>query len=62
MASLLEEERIGANATVLPGERFGREGLAGAGAVVTHDVPAERIVTGIPARDAAQVPPEQMLD
>lgn len=40
---------IGANATVLPGLTVGREAMVGAGAVVTHDVPARAIVVGNPA-------------
>jgi len=42
--------RIGANATVLPGVRIGRNALVGAGAVVTVDVPAGAVVAGNPAR------------
>ncbi|WP_336138850.1 WxcM-like domain-containing protein [Acinetobacter ursingii] len=40
---------IGANATILPGLRIGRNALIGAGAVVTKDVPANAIVVGNPA-------------
>lgn len=42
--------RIGANATLLPGVRIGREALVGAGAVVTRDVLAGTVVVGNPAR------------
>lgn len=41
---------IGAGATVLPGIRIGAAAMVGAGAVVTHDVPARTIVSGNPAR------------
>ncbi len=41
---------IGANATILPGIRIGENALVGAGAVVTHSVPANAIVVGNPAR------------
>ena len=41
---------IGANATVLCGVTIGEHALVGAGAVVTHDVPAYAIVAGVPAR------------
>ena len=57
---------IGANATILPGITIGRNAIVGAGAVVTHDVPANAIVVGNPAqidgyvesnRKAAVAPP-----
>ena len=41
---------IGAGAVVLPGLRVGARAMVGAGAVVTHDVPARAIVSGNPAR------------
>ncbi|SPQ00025.1 Acetyltransferase [Candidatus Sulfobium mesophilum] len=42
--------RIGANSTILPGIRIGRNSLVGAGSVVTKDVPPGTVVTGNPAR------------
>lgn len=41
---------IGSNATILCGIRIGKGALVGAGAVVTHDVPADTTVVGNPAR------------
>jgi UDP-2-acetamido-3-amino-2,3-dideoxy-glucuronate N-acetyltransferase len=41
---------IGSGANVLPGLRIGARAMVGAGAVVTHDVPARAIVSGNPAR------------
>jgi UDP-2-acetamido-3-amino-2,3-dideoxy-glucuronate N-acetyltransferase len=41
---------IGSNVTVVAGITIGEGALVGAGAVVTRDVPAYAIVTGIPAR------------
>jgi acetyltransferase-like isoleucine patch superfamily enzyme len=42
--------QIGMNATILPFVTVGERALVGAGAVVTHDVPAGMIVVGNPAR------------
>jgi acetyltransferase-like isoleucine patch superfamily enzyme len=44
---------IGANATVLPGVRIGEGSFVAAGAVVTEDVPANRLAVGVPARTRA---------
>lgn len=41
---------IGANATILAGNRIGRYAMVGAGAVVTRDVPDFGLVVGSPAR------------
>lgn len=41
---------IGANATIVCGVALGRYAFVGAGAVVTHDVPAFALVVGVPAR------------
>ena len=38
------------HAVVLPGLRVGSWATVGAGAVVTHDVPAHALVVGVPAR------------
>ncbi len=42
--------QIGMNATILPFVTIGERAVVGAGAVVTHDVPAELVVAGNPAR------------
>ena len=41
---------IGMNASLLPGVEIGAHAIVGAGAVVTHDVPAYAIAAGVPAR------------
>lgn len=48
--TLVEEGAvIGANATILPGVTIGFGARVGAGAVVTKDVPPNRVVVGNPA-------------
>jgi acetyltransferase-like isoleucine patch superfamily enzyme len=42
--------RIGGGAILLPGIEVGEEAFVGAGAVVTKDVPARKVVVGSPAR------------
>lgn len=42
--------QVGLQATVLPGCRVGAGAIVGAGAVVTRDVPADTVVSGVPAR------------
>lgn len=41
---------VGACVTVLPGVTIGRGAVVAAGAVVAHDVPANTLVGGVPAR------------
>lgn len=41
---------IGASATILPGVTIGDGAIVAAGAVVTHDVPENTIVAGVPAK------------
>jgi acetyltransferase-like isoleucine patch superfamily enzyme len=42
---------IGSNATILCGVNIGEGAIIGAGAVVTHDVPANTTVVGNPAKE-----------
>jgi acetyltransferase-like isoleucine patch superfamily enzyme len=53
--------RVGGGAVLLPGVTVHEDGLVAAGAVVTRDVPAERIVVGVPAGDFRPVPSAQLL-
>jgi len=48
--TLEEGATLGANVTVVAGVTIGRYAMVGAGAVVTRDVPAHRLVFGNPAR------------
>lgn len=41
---------IGSGAVLMCGVTIGERALVGAGAVVTHDVPADAVVAGVPAR------------
>ena len=46
---------IGAGAIVLPGVTVGENAVVGAGSVVTHDVPANTVVAGNPAKVIKQI-------
>jgi len=53
--------RVGAGAVLCPGVEIGEEAFVGAGAVVTKDVPARKIVVGNPARVLRDVPDDELL-
>ena len=46
---------IGANATIVCGHDIGEYAFIGAGAVVTHDVPAHALIVGVPGRQIGWV-------
>jgi acetyltransferase-like isoleucine patch superfamily enzyme len=48
--------RVGGGAILCPGIEVGEEAFVGAGAVVTKDVPARKVVVGSPARVLRDVP------
>ncbi len=54
--------RIGVNATILPGKVIGEDTLVAAGALVTSDTPARKIVAGVPAKVFRDVPEAQLLE
>lgn len=54
--------RVGGGAVLLPGITVHEDGLVGAGAVVTRNVAARRIVVGVPAADLREVPAAQLLE
>jgi acetyltransferase-like isoleucine patch superfamily enzyme len=53
--------RIGGGAILCPGVEVGEEAFVGAGAVVTKDVPARKVVVGNPARVLRDVPTDELL-
>ncbi len=53
---------IGANATILTGVTIGENAVVAAGAVVTHDVPPNTLVGGVPARVIRELPPSAAAD
>jgi acetyltransferase-like isoleucine patch superfamily enzyme len=54
--------RIGGGAILLPGVEVGEEAFVGAGAVVTKNVDARRVVVGNPARVMRTVPEDELLE
>lgn len=46
---------IGAGANILPSVRIGENAIVGAGAVVTKDVPSNKVVMGVPAKIVREV-------
>jgi acetyltransferase-like isoleucine patch superfamily enzyme len=54
--------RVGGRVVLVPGVEVGEEAFVAAGAVVTKDVPARKIVMGVPARVTGDVPDEQLLE
>ena len=58
LCGLVRVERgafIGAAVTILPGLTVGENAIVGAGSVVVADVPANTVVTGVPARHLRDV-------
>jgi acetyltransferase-like isoleucine patch superfamily enzyme len=52
--------RVGGGAILLPGVEVGEEAFVGAGAVVTKDVPARKLVVGSPARVLRDVADDEL--
>jgi acetyltransferase-like isoleucine patch superfamily enzyme len=52
--------RIGGGAIICPAVEIGEEAFVGAGAVVTRDVPARKLVVGSPARVLRDVDPAEL--
>ncbi|HLG93214.1 MAG TPA: N-acetyltransferase [candidate division Zixibacteria bacterium] len=54
--------RIGVNATILPGKVIAEDTLVAAGALVTKNTVARKIVAGVPAKELRDVPKDQLLE
>jgi len=54
--------RVGGGAVLCPGIEVGEDAFVGAGAVVTKDVPARKLVVGNPARVIRDVPEDELLE
>jgi UDP-2-acetamido-3-amino-2,3-dideoxy-glucuronate N-acetyltransferase len=54
--------RVGANAVLMPRVVIGEDAVVAAGALVTKDVPARKIVAGVPAGLMKDTPREQLVE
>jgi len=61
-ATIKRGARIGGGAILLPGVDIGEETFVAAGALVTKDTPARKVVKGFPAKPVRDVPEEELLD
>ena len=61
-ATLRRACRVGGGAVLLPGVEVGEEAFVAAGAVVAADVPARRLVMGVPARPIREVEDAELLE
>jgi acetyltransferase-like isoleucine patch superfamily enzyme len=61
-ATIRRGARIGGGALLLPRIEIGEEAFVAAGSVVTRDVPAFRLVMGVPAKVVRSVPEDEWVD
>ncbi len=54
--------RVGGGVVLCPGVEVGEEAFIAAGAVVTRDAPARKVLMGVPARVVRDVPPDELLE
>ena len=61
-ATIRRGARIGGGVLLCPGVEVGEEAFIAAGAVVTKDAPARKVLIGMPARVVRDVPAEELLE
>jgi len=61
-ATIRRGARVGGGAVLCPGIEIGEEAFIAAGAVVTKDAPARKVLMGVPARVVRDVPEEELLE
>jgi len=61
-ATIRRGARIGGGVVLCPGIEIGAEAFIAAGAVVTKDAPAGKVLIGVPARVVRDVPAEELLE
>jgi len=61
-ATIRRGARIGGGVVLCPGIEIGEEAFVAAGAVVTSDAPARKVLMGVPARVVRDVPAEELLE
>jgi acetyltransferase-like isoleucine patch superfamily enzyme len=61
-ATIRRGARIGGGVLLCPGVEIGEEAFIAAGAVVTKDAPAGKVLIGMPARVVRDVPAEELLE
>lgn len=61
-ATIRRGARVGGGVVLCPGVEIGAEAFIAAGAVVTKDAPAGKVLMGAPARVVRDVPAEELLE
>jgi acetyltransferase-like isoleucine patch superfamily enzyme len=61
-ATIRRGARIGGGVVLCPGIEIGEEAFIAAGAVVTKDAPARKVLMGVPARVARDVDEDELLE
>ena len=54
--------RVGGGSHILPGIEIGEEAFVATGSVVTRDIPAGKLVMGVPAKVVKDVPDNELLE